>query len=354
MAGIGQIVASRAGRASRVADLRSSLNAINDIERTGRIKADMAQGGTPPSGFYDLSHALNGKETGALARAYADIERGLADELDAGAVSQEYLDYLARMGVDPDTIESVRKGDLPMDPASRAERAREMGLDPDVTWHRYDYPGRTEFTGRRREGLVYANADDSLAHGAAQVLHKHHYPLTAPSSGIHGIDNTPPTLHGDGVTDAQGAMSHKYGFTSKDFGRTNSVINEPLGHNRQESLRILGDRLASAKDDPQIVIDARMGTHRPYPPGKKPPSWEFVETPAFVDDMRSKGTAGTLVRDEADTSVAFSPDARLRHAGLAVFDPRRASSRNILQGLLAPIAVGVGYSASQPSGTEVR
>lgn len=348
--------ADSARRAGGAAAIRRNLKAIQDLEHQGRTAASIsAHAPVPEKRFAGASKGLEHTDRARLMNAYGDVESALADDIANGVVSDEYLDYLRHMEVNPETIEAVRSGALPMDPASRAQRARAMGLDPDMTWHRADYPGRNEFLGRWRNGLVYANADKELANSAAQAAYKHNYPLTGPSSGIHGIDRTLPTLE-----DPLGAQSHlafTYGFGQKDFKRTNSVLREPLGHNRQEALVALGDRLETAKADPEILLQARQGNHRPYPPGQKPPSWEFVETPAFVDDMKAKGTAGTLVRDEADTSVAFSPTALLRHAALAVFDPSKASSRNILQGLMVPIAVGAAASQGQPSlvdGLEVK
>lgn len=98
------------------------------------------------------SMAADDKHKPGVAKAVSDLESGFATAIKEGRVGallpegagpaaavhnatvRDYIDYLAASGVDQRTLDAIASGDLPMDAASRTDRARMMGLDPHWRW----------------------------------------------------------------------------------------------------------------------------------------------------------------------------------------------------------------------------
>jgi|DEB0MinimDraft_6_1074348.scaffolds.fasta_scaffold00055_7 hypothetical protein len=59
-------------------------------------------------------------------------------------LARNYADLFEKIGAPKSTVEKIRSGELPMDEASRMQRAIEQGYDPKVTYH-HGRKGITEF-----------------------------------------------------------------------------------------------------------------------------------------------------------------------------------------------------------------
>jgi hypothetical protein len=312
-----------------------------------------------------------------------DIASWLRDGLIPGDAekTEVYLGYLRAHGVDQRTLDDIASGALPMDRESRMARAREMGLDPDAVWFRWDDPLKSEMRGYTgaalskkeygrvkrgtggfiplpdsKEGLVYTHWNPSLGRlgdqhaGGTSVL----YPLLGPRDGIAGIDAMYPEAGVDFSLARQAAMNRPVSqkmLPSQEkrmrIGR-NQSLPAPLASTRQESLEAL-----------RKVPAERFGQ-----PGDGPvasaPDFDMAENrKLYTEPLMSTGAKGLLVRDETGVSTAFTPAGarQLRRADIAPMDTRFRNARNLLQALLPPVVAAGGYGMSEsgaPRRTEER
>jgi hypothetical protein len=256
-------------------------------------------------------------------RAQAGLARDLRVATKAGErPPEQYLQFLQNAGIDDATIRAVANGELPMDDASRAARAIEMGLDPGMKWHRADVPGKTQFLGRAREGLVYASADARLARDASQAGSSQMYPLIAGKNlaGMEGGREARRILEATVTDKARVSSEHK-----RMFG--------PLP-SRQPVLR------------PGTGTDELGGFVFSNPMGHRLPFWGEVEDADAVAAMRASEKDGTLVLDEGGVSAAIL--GPLRHSSLSVLSPQNWASRNIFYAV-PPAAAGALYGLTDDS-----
>jgi hypothetical protein len=297
---------------------------------------------------------------GSAARETAVLEDRLAKEIADGVVSQDYLDYLKFMGVDQRTIDDVASGALPMDWGSRSARATQMGLDPNAVWYRWDHPLKNEMVGfsgaglskrqkakysrsalgydtplqPSQEGLVYTHWHPRMGLRGVQMPNSHvvQYPLLGPDAGIAGVDAIPENANKRFSDELQSRL--RQGGWGEEEARNkamNMPMASPIAETREDSLAALTSRDAF---DPSIRT------------GDKPHFSIAESRKVYTEPLMASGATGSLVNDETGVATAFTPKGSrmLRRADLAPLDPRFKMSRNILQGLLAPIAVGVGAS----------
>lgn len=340
---------------------------------------------------------------GSVASSVRNLEKEMADNLHGGGIGQimpdewlkendagggfaarnkntrDYIDYLAAHGVDQRTLDSIASGELDMSPQARMARAEQHDLDPKTIWHRWDHPLKTEmkgFTGaalsqpeKRRykqgtlkfvnlepskEGLVYTSHSPEYAKRGVQIPQDQVtlYPLLGPKDGIAGLDDLPPSAYDTFRSKQSEALLKKYPDTQKE----NAGI-------RRASQRVL--HLAEPLVDPQFVQGPLRNATRQELSMVRPndetlqksqgtiPFYANAEDrKTYTEPLMASGAKGTLVRDETGLSTAFTPAGAgtLRRADLAPLDTRFRMSRNLLQSLLAPVAVGAGAGAlSQPS-----
>lgn len=341
---------------------------------------------------------------GSVASSVRNIEKEMADNLRGGVIGQimpdewlkendagggfaarnqntrDYIDYLAAHGVDQRTLDSIASGELDMSPQARMARAEQHDLDPKAIWHRWDHPLKTEmkgFTGaalsqpeKRRykqgtlkfvnlepskEGLVYTSHSPEYAKDGVQIPQDQVtlYPLLGPNDGIAGLDDLPPSAYDTFRSKQSEALLKKYPDTQ----------GESAAVSRAWRMRML--HLAEPLVDPQFVQgplrNATIQELSMVRPGDETlqksqgtiPSYSNAEDrKTYTEPLMASGAKGTLVRDETGLSTAFTPTGArtLRRADLAPLDTRFRMSRNLLQSLLAPVAVGAGAGAlSQPS-----
>jgi hypothetical protein len=340
---------------------------------------------------------------GSVASSVRNLEKEMADNLHGGGIGQimpdewlkendagggfaarnqntrDYIDYLAAHGVDQRTLDSIASGELDMSPQARMARAEQHDLDPKTIWHRWDHPLKTEmkgFTGaalsqpeKRRykqgtlkfvnlepskEGLVYTSHSPEYAKRGVQIPQDQVtlYPLLGPKDGIAGLDDLPPSAYDTFRSKQSEALRKKYPDTQKE----NAGI-------RRASQRVL--HLAEPLVDPQFVQGPLRNATRQELSMVRPndetlqasqgtiPFYANAEDrKTYTEPLMASGAKGTLARDETGLSTAFTPAGAgtLRRADLAPLDTRFRMSRNLLQSLLAPVAVGAGAGAlSQPS-----
>jgi hypothetical protein len=330
-----------------------------------------------------------------VARAVTALEAGFADAIKQGHITgfvpedsgpaaalhnarnRDYLDYLAANGVDQRTIDAIAAGQLPMDPASRAQRAKDMGLDPDAKWYRWDSPLKQEMKGytaaaltpadyRRkqrgalsfvelppsREGLVYTSHNPEYAKVGVQVPKDEIvlYPLLGPRDGIAGIDEMSPQAYDAFAAKQAEALRKKY-------------PNDPRLQRDTRRMDVLAEQLVDPGNwEPYHTVEtkreANLAKLRQVPPGAKRaglaggtiPSYPTAETrKTYTEPLMASGAKGTLVKDETGVATAFTPSGArmLRNADLAPLDPRFRLSRNILQSLLVPAVIAAGASQQQ-------
>lgn len=327
-----------------------------------------------------------------VARAVTALEQGFADAIKQGHITgflpedsgpaaalhnarnRDYLDYLAVNGVDQRTLEAIAAGQLPMDPASRAQRAKDMGLDPDAKWYRWDSPLKQEMKGytaaalspadyRRkqkgtlsfvdlppsREGLVYASHNPDYAKVGVQVPKDEIvlYSMIGPRDGIAGIDEMPPQAYDVFAAKQAEALRKKHPNdqrAQRDEKRQGALAEQLVHPDNWE-----------AYHTSETKREANLAELRRVKPGAKRdgladgtlPSYPTAETrKTYTEPLMASGAKGTLVKDETGLATAFTPaGARmLRHADLAPLDPRFRLSRNLLQSLLVPAVVAAGAS----------
>lgn len=241
-------------------------------------------------------------------RAQSGLARALRKATNAGeSPPDEYLNFLHYAGIDGDTIRAVRDGHIPMDDASRAKRAMDMGLDPGRTWHRIDAPGKTQFLGRARHGLVYAGFTPKLAKEAAQGEATQKYPLIA-GAKIAGMSGDDSKLVDAAMLDRQRLISEHH--------RSYKAYGLPL---RNPQLR------------PGTGLTQHGSTWH-NPAGSKLHDWDVLEDPKAVALIKENGFDGSLVRDEGGISVALVGPSGIRHSSLSVLSPQHINKSNIFYG----------------------
>jgi hypothetical protein len=307
-----------------------------------------------------------------LAATTLEGKRDAAKRFTRNQITRDYTDYLAANGVDQRTIDAIHSGALPMDSASRAERARQIGLDPDAVWYRWDSPLKTQFKGYTgaalskpeysrakkgslsfidlapsKEGLVYSSHSPKYAKLGVQIPQNEVvlYPLAGPRDGIAGIDRLPPQAYDTFKAKQAEALKKKYADSPEE--RRESARREHLA----EHLTPAGDledwhdwrshgmkRLRAVRPD---TVTSRLAD-------RTIPSYTTAESrKRYTEPLMASGAKGTLVQDETGLSTAFTPAGAqtLRRMDLAPMDIRFRDARNILQSLLVPAAVAGGAGA---------
>jgi hypothetical protein len=281
-----------------------------------------------------------------------------------------------------DTLARFESGELPMDPASRAARAEQMGLDPTMVWTRNDWVGIDRPRKDYRGNLVYAGFTPQLADAAA-VSTGQKYPLIGPKEilGMQRVDATildNPIMDEDFLRayyenrkvpwehfrDSQEWLDSYLGrdmragaYRARDLQNKFVRLNQ-LATEGPEARDMLKERAASAFSNEAPSRMPRYGW-----PGddhlEAAPKWQLFETTpesgndflpreqAFASKMvhdraRQAGAKGSLVKDEGGVSAAFFDPGDLRHADLSLLDPVHKGQpgymRSIAPFLLAPAA----------------
>lgn len=240
-------------------------------------------------------------------------------------VPVEYLDFLEDAGLPAGLVEDVRTGRLPMDEASRYERANDIGLNTALPVYRIDEPGKTQFRGRNREGLVYYGFDPRLAKEAAQ---------TGPQQYAGFVSEAGLPQDRDGIRLLRGMLDDavalrkfdrlrpfQHGFESrvpdKEITMRHAVAKRtPAGYTVQYNFpRRLGDLEKRAYG--RVERRQQRYNEALAEPGQGYDHW---------------GDQSGLVNDEAHISGATAKPPYFRSKGLAVFSPDHVMSRNIFYG----------------------
>lgn len=336
--------AMAAARAAKVAELSAAVRDAGMRGAHAKELADIAISRSPPGlaslgehelgvqvlggpAAFDAPHIV-GAENERYQSWLAGQLRGAADS--GRAVPDEYLRFLLDAGVDAGTVQAVRSGDLPMDTESRLARAGEMGINLGRRWHRVDQPGKTQFRGRARSGVVYAGFSPELAKQASQAGSAQRYAMVAPAA-IHALPAG--SRHARRLVDA--------------------VVTD------RQRLLSASNRRFSVEDAwesqlPTSADNLRPGTHLTpggsvwhNPIADQLPFYSDIENREAVDSLRRSGLAGTLVQDEGGISVGLVTPT-LRHASLSVLNPSKTGGRNIFYAL--PAAIGAGAASQEQPG----
>jgi hypothetical protein len=363
------------------ADYQGHDNAVNALVERGILRReDEAVLGPNGEVFEDGQGMYRQDELGDL------IAKHLGDEFlgdVAGrrtAATQDYLNYLSANGVDQRTIDDIASGALPMDPASRASRAEQMGLDYTWTLNRQAYPLQTEFKGftgaalsqpeKRRhgrgvtqkidltpskEGLVYTALTPGGANAGVQMPRNQvtNYPLWGPNRGIAGIDEMPQATQDSFEQAAKAARGYKGAGLPSQLPQPVGGAGATPQQTRRLSINKVRDtkEAASLSSKHQWSKDADRIPHFPEAENRK-----LYTEPLMGAGGPGQRVLGTLVTDETPLAVAFTPAGarQMRRADLAALDPRFKRYRNLLQGLAPPIAVGSGALAVGAAGSSPR
>jgi hypothetical protein len=303
-------LAELASKAKRLALSGASPEAIADAAVGGRGLLSLPEDATETM---DHSQFVSAHMVGARNESHQSrLARSLREASESGSPPpDEYLRFLSDAGIDSETISRVADGSLPMDAESRAARATALGINPGMSWYRVDSPGKTEFRGRARNGLVYAGFTPKLAREASQAGSAQTYPLIAAAD----ISGFPP----------EDRLARRAVLASTlDFARLNSARRSDGGRDSRWRFRP-GTQVT---DDGYVWSPVASG-HAGY---------GDAESLAHVSELKSSGRGGRLVRDEGGISVALLPP-KIRHAILSVLSPRHAGSGNIFYSM--PVAGGV-------------
>ena len=314
---------------------------------------------------------------GQAAVSIEDTVLAMLDHMvETGQVSPEIMSFYASRGVPMDTLERLASGALPMDEASRRARAKEMGLDFDMSWARHDLIGLDHPRLQHRGGLTYAGFTPWLADQAA-VSKGQLYPIMGPPE-IIGLQPIP------------GMENPLWGLLSEDEHRqlrevvdeSRALANAGIGRWQDKAQSIganeaieRGDKLAwklhrlnaNASDDALQTLKERAvkaetpsgpewGWARPW--SESSPDFRLLESKAFPenplstseevasqmvqDKARSIGAKGTLVGDEAGASVAFMQPAQLRHSTLSILDPAYKNTPGYMRSFAPLLLSGQG------------
>lgn len=300
----------RGAHASELAEI-SKRHMPNGLLSLGEF--ELGDGPISGPAAWDAPHII-GK---ANEQYQSRLGRAVKEAADAGgSVPDEYLDFLLNAGVAEDTVQDVASGNLPMDTRSRAARAMSLGVNPGRRLYRVDAAGKTEFRGRARHGLVYAGLSPELAKEASQAGFSQTYPLVT-SGRIAGLPEGDRASRRLVDASSQGIQRLKSASNNKLMGHASPP---PQLRPGWQSLGINGYSYRT----PELLAPMTYGE---------------LEQPGAANRILRQGFGGTLVRDEAGISAAIATPT-IRHSFLSVLDPRHVNSRNILQGLLVPVAVG--------------
>jgi len=333
----------------------------------------------------------------SLGKASAAVEATAAGLLDnynrTGNLDPGLRSFYAAKGVPFDTLAKLEAGELPMDAASRAERAQSMGLDPDMVWTRNDWVGLSKPREGYRGNLVYAAFTPGLADAAA-VSSGQRYPLIAPGN-IIGMQRVDDAVLGRPITAEEFSKRwwEKAPMVSPPWGESrlygsvqewlDSYVSSPERTGADRAARLQAQLVAlnahgspvghsGARSDLQgraaSAFDPQDKTKMPKyrwaaPWSDEAPHWKLIETSvepgndnlspteAFGSQLaqeraRQAGASGSLVSDEGGASVAFWEPQRLRHAFLSLLDPAKANYAGYMLGTL-PLAVGASQQKGQ-------
>lgn len=292
-----------------------------------------------------------------------DLARAMADEGPSG----EYFDFLQAHGVSGGTVDRVRSGELDMSPAAREQRARDLGLNPDLTVWRLDDPGKATVLGRARNGLVYTSFTPGMAREAAQHPYAAH-PLWG-AAHIAGVDPAPRPLGVDDLIERLRRLAMRDSYhqwhhfvTTPESGLAfsqNTGLPLPMASAtppaKAGGLSDLEAELAEipTRDQwlslPAVRFGAVERGRLANAPAQLPSDAMYGRwdpTGSMVDDLKDMGYQGMIVADEAPRSVAYfgataeKPMPSVRHSVLSALDPEHRFQRNIFMSLplVAPAA----------------
>jgi hypothetical protein len=335
-------------------------------------------------------HSLPKETRGKASEAVENTIRYLLDKQQRTGITDPGLrSFYAAKGVPFDTLARFEAGELPMDQASRAARADQMGLDPTMVWTRNDWVGLDRPRKDYRGNLVYAGFTPQLADAAA-VSRGQKYPLIGPREiiGMHRVDPAildNPILDEDFARAYIGDSSHKpwENFRSVQEWLDSSSSREvreaaQRARSLQQSFSNL-NQLATESPAAKVILKSRAADAFAKDPKSTLPAWDwpgtdytqaaphwklFETTPEPGNDLltlkqgrasqmahdraKEAGAKGSLVKDEGSISVAFFNPGDLRHADLSLLDPVHKGQpgymRSLAPFLLAPAA---GAAASQ-------
>lgn len=330
---------------------------------------------------------LPSESLGKAATAIENSVRELIAQYNAtGVLPPGLRNFYAAKGVPFDTLAKLEAGELPMDAASRAARAREMGLDPDMVWSRHDLSGLDHARLQHRGGLTYAGFTPYLADEAA-VSKGQLYPLIASPKivGLQPFDGISSASFGEVATsplydqirrradEARSAAeaAKAAGLQPKLFDMSHGHLDAlPRAADLAESFQSLNELaspdslavLRAAAEGAKTSTGPRYGWSGEYqnaaPAWKKLESQSMKDNPlssveefasqAIQDRARAAGARGTLVGDEAGVSVAFMEPSELRHADLALLDPDKAGTPGYMRSAL-PLALAGARPSEQES-----
>lgn len=295
-----------------------------------------------------------------------------------------------------------RVAELSMELGDRIARAREAGLDHSLTFRRVDKPGKESFADAR--GRMYAAPTAWQARQASQTGGRTVYPLWLPKPifGLHynqklaGI--TDDWLKGKTYDDWLDSKGNVVG------AHTIATPDGQFGAGLLESIEGINDRFRSGSMSEPAARESFLDSNASYISWNKPVSsltaWDFLDESSDVpiaataplrqhleamgagmnpkamdnvaralqydnvdggaafmlgdgpratlahegtgDLLASLGYAGTLVDDEAGTSVVTFQPHRVRHALRSVIDPSQQGQSGIYRSLLAPVALAAG------------
>jgi hypothetical protein len=298
-------------------------------------------------------------------------------------VPPSYIDFLREQGVSEETLQRVASGELPMDPASRMARAKEMGYDTDITFRRIDQPGITEFSDdpQHRGGTLYASTSYENARKGNVTGGNAEYPLMF-QEGIFGLHPSGSGMDEGMIQEALSDSMDTYADTpavdSLPYGVPESLARAMVGledaspdalrrsllrANEESTLSPVKDHLVMYSDMPfeedskgtplaQHLRRSLLGV------GDDMDMADAEDVSAALHAMNmetgmekllaDQGYTGSLAADETGASVATFLPKQVRHKHLSVLDPMAKGSPNIFQSLLAPVgAAGAAASLGQ-------
>lgn len=292
----------------------------NDFEVQNAYNAlqDNYLGAHAPTVFRKLEADDRQRIASLNQRYQAVLATLLRKKVAQGELPSQYLEFLrGGANVPGRTLERIKSGELPMDDASRAKRAIEIGLDPSRTVYRIDREGKDEFLGRGRAGLSYFGFDPGLSRLANQTNGAQIYAGWTSAAGLP--QNRPDRR----LLAAAAKDAARIYVPFGDGGWSRSGVTPEAVRGRFISF-----------DPENVVVEGQLpfvGGEANFSRGwgaveEKHRAWKRAHRNA-LPTTRSRQDG--LVRDEAGISMATSTGPVFRSKGLAVIDPKLAKSRNI-------------------------
>jgi len=313
---------------------------------------------------------------------------GRTDESGAYSVPPGYIEFLREQGVSEDTLQRIASGELPMDPASRMARAKEMGYDTDTTFRRIDQPGITEFSDdpQYRGGTLYASTSYENARKGNVTGGNAEYPLMF-QEGILGLHPSGSGMDESMIQEAMSDSMDAYADTPavdslpfdapQNLARAMSGLEEVSPDALRRSLLQANEESATSPVRDHLVMYSDMPSED-YSRGTPLAQHLRRSLLSVGDDMdmadaedvsaalhalnmetgmervvADMGYTGSLAADETGASVATFLPKQVRHKYLSALDPMAKGSPNIFQSLLAPVGVA-GAAAAAGIGQEER